>query len=84
MMTHKIQDILSLREWANKRVKEHAEELRKQRTKNKRQVFGRFQSKSSPTVVYTVEKLGNSMICNCPGFIFRKSCKHTKEVLESC
>ena len=32
---------------------------------------------SKPGVTYTVTKIGGKKTCNCPGFTFRKKCKHT-------
>ena len=29
--------------------------------------------------VYTVTRDGNTMTCTCPGFTFRKKCRHTEE-----
>ena len=33
---------------------------------------------SKPGVKYTVTKRGNKVTCSCPGFGFRKACKHTE------
>jgi len=32
---------------------------------------------------YTVEKVGSTYTCSCPGFKFRGSCRHAQEVQES-
>lgn len=32
---------------------------------------------SKPGVTYTVTKVGNKTSCSCPGFQFRKACRHT-------
>ena len=32
---------------------------------------------SKPGVTYTVTKVGNTVRCSCPGFQFRKACRHT-------
>ena len=29
---------------------------------------------------YTVTKLAGRLHCSCPGFVFRKDCKHTKKI----
>jgi hypothetical protein len=31
---------------------------------------------------YTVTKLSGRLHCSCPGFVFRKKCKHTKKIAE--
>ena len=31
---------------------------------------------------YTVKKVGDRFTCSCPGFAFRKKCKHTKKISE--
>ena len=31
---------------------------------------------SKPGVTYTVTKVGNKVSCSCPGYGFRKTCKH--------
>ncbi len=31
---------------------------------------------------YTVEKTNNSYICSCPGFKFRRNCRHVESFLE--
>lgn len=33
---------------------------------------------SKPGVTYTVLKTGNKITCTCPGFTFKKSCKHVE------
>ena len=67
--------ITELRAWANARVKEHAKTLSKPTV---REVLGRYESKSAPGVVYAVEKVGSSIVCNCPGYVYRKRCRHTE------
>ena len=37
-----------------------------------------WQVEGSNGNVYTVVKKGNTVSCNCPGYTFRKNCKHTK------
>lgn len=32
---------------------------------------------------YTVTKVGNRLQCTCPGYGFRKKCKHTKKIADS-
>ena len=31
---------------------------------------------------YTVTKLGSGLHCSCPGFVFRKKCKHSKKIAD--
>jgi hypothetical protein len=44
-----------------------------------RKLLGSFNSSSSKGVVYKVYMLGKLINCTCPGYTFRKHCKHTKE-----
>ena len=37
-------------------------------------------SASKPGVKYTIRQTANGLVCDCPGFRFRKSCKHVAEV----
>ena len=65
-----------LQVWANARVKAY-DVARK--TAPKPVVLARPQSKSNPKVKYMVTKLANGIVnCNCPGFVWRKRCCHTK------
>ena len=44
-----------------------------------KRLLGSFNSSSSKGVVYKVYGQGKLIICSCPGYTFRKHCKHTKE-----
>ena len=45
-----------------------------------RELLGSFRSSSSKGVVYKVYSQGKIINCSCPGYTYRKQCKHTKEV----
>ena len=66
--------IVNLREWANKRVREYdlqRAELPPIKT---------YKIPGSAGNVYTITiSENNSVSCSCPGFMFRRSCKHTKK-----
>ena len=68
----KIEYIVNLREWANKRVRDYdlqRAELPPIKT---------YKIPGSGNNVYTITISENSKItCSCPGFTFRRSCKHT-------
>ena len=36
----------------------------------------KYESGSVPGLMYTVNKSGNNLTCNCPGFVYRRKCKH--------
>ena len=46
-----------------------------------RELLGTFNSSSSKGVVYKVYSFGKKINCSCPGYTFRKSCKHIKEFI---
>ena len=71
-----------LQNWANKRVQLDAKNRKKYSVKYKtdiRPVY-EFKSKSDPAIIYKVYNTGSSWICNCPGFTFRRNCRHIREV----
>ena len=37
-----------------------------------------YESGSLPGLMYTVKKTGDNLTCNCPGYVYRRKCKHTK------
>ncbi len=64
--------------WANKRVKEYDAA---RQAAPKPVVLARPQSKSNPKVKYMLIQYPNGNIqCNCPGFVWRKRCCHTKDL----
>mgnify|MGYP003656435725 CR=1 FL=1 len=44
------------------------------------EVKDRWKVEGSTGNIYTVTKLGSRLHCSCPGFAFRKDCKHTKKI----
>ncbi|SVE19525.1 uncharacterized protein METZ01_LOCUS472379 [marine metagenome] len=37
-----------------------------------------YESGSVPGLMYTVKKIGDNLTCNCPGYVYRRKCKHVK------
>ena len=70
--------IEELHAWANERVA--AYERNRTNGVGKRKVVDTFASKSS-NAVYTVFDYNGLITCNCPGFTFRRNCRHTKEAI---
>ena len=68
-----------LRIWANERVAEY-ERNRTQRDNLAPKKLGEFKSKTSKSV-YKVYDYSGRITCNCPGFTFRRNCRHIKEVV---
>ena len=69
--------IVNLREWANKRVREDIKARRKPLVLPP---IKTYKVPGSAGNVYTITISENSKInCTCPGFTFRRSCKHTKK-----
>ena len=70
----KIEYIVNLREWANKRVREYdlkRAELPPIKT---------YKIPGSGNNVYTITiSEGTNITCSCPGFTYRRSCKHTEK-----
>jgi len=66
--------IVNLREWANKRVRDY------EKDRPKLPPIKTYKVPGSGNNVYTITISENSKInCTCPGFTFRRSCKHTKK-----
>ena len=36
-----------------------------------------YESGSVPGLMYNVKRTSDSLICNCPGYVYRRKCKHT-------
>ena len=69
--------IEELREWANERVADY--ERNRASGVGKRKVVDTFESKTSKAV-YTVFDFDGKIMCNCPGYMFRRMCRHITEV----
>ena len=69
-----------LQQWANAKVQKHMASMQAQiRSRKRPTVIARPISKSDPKVRYMVTRHFNGRIeCNCPGFLYRRKCKHTK------
>ena len=63
---------LELREWANSCVERHKQNKPAPTPYKK---LGTFKSASSKSV-YNVHSFGGRLSCTCPGFTFRRKCKH--------
>ena len=37
-----------------------------------------YESGSVPGLMYNVKQTGDTLTCNCPGYVYRRKCKHTK------
>lgn len=44
------------------------------------EVVNRWKVEGSAGNIYTVTMLASGLQCSCPGFTFRKVCKHTKKI----
>ena len=67
--------IVDLREWANKKVRDY------DRNKPKLPPITTYKVPGSTGITYTITISEKSINCSCPGFTFRRSCKHTKKDL---
>lgn len=68
--------IVDLREWANKKVRDY------ERNRPKLPTITTYKVPGSTGIMYTITTSENSVNCSCPGFTFRRSCKHTKNLYE--
>ena len=68
-----------LRAYANSCVQRDQIERSKKPTSKRRRLLGTFKSSSSDTM-YRVFK-SNTITCTCPGYSFRRNCKHVKEFI---
>ena len=39
--------------------------------------FAKYESGSVPGLMYNVKRTGDNLTCNCPGYVYRRKCKHT-------
>ena len=70
--------IEELQAWANERVAEY--NGNRANGVGKRKVVNTFASKTSKAV-YTAFDYNGLITCNCPGFTFRRKCRHIEEVV---
>lgn len=68
--------IVDLREWANKKVRDY------EKSRPKLPTITTYKVPGSTGIMYTITTSENSVNCSCPGFTFRRSCKHTKNLYE--
>jgi hypothetical protein len=61
-----------LQRWANSCVERHKQN---QPALSPYKMLGTFKSATSRSV-YSVHSFGGRLSCSCPGFTFRKRCKH--------
>ena len=66
-----------LRAYANACVQNDQIERSKKSTPIKSRLLGTFKSSSSDTIYRVI--IGNVISCTCPGYSFRRNCKHIKE-----
>ena len=69
-----------LQDWANQRVKvDMIERSKKSTLVYESKLLGTFKSSRGNTL-YKVTSKGNLIFCTCPGYYYRKACKHTKAI----
>jgi hypothetical protein len=69
-----------LQAWANDRVAESKANRMTNRV-IKPKMLDQFKSKTS-SAVYTVLDYNGRIKCNCPGFAFRRKCRHIEEMMK--
>jgi len=70
--------IVNLREWANQRVRDYDEE--KDKKSYKLPPIKTYKIPGSGNNVYTITiSENNDILCSCPGFTYRRRCKHTEK-----
>ena len=77
-----------LRTWANERVADYERNRATITQEGRHVVLGEFKSNTSDSMykitmhAYGTPKIHKGNIrCNCPGFTFRRNCRHIKEYL---
>ena len=68
--------IMDLREWANKRVRDYDEEYKKS---YELPPIKTYRIPGSGNNVYTIRISEKMITCSCPGFTYRRRCKHTEK-----
>ena len=68
--------IVDLREWANKKVRDY------EKNRPKLPHIKTYKVPGSTGITYTITVTSeNSVNCSCPGFTYRRRCKHTDKNL---
>ena len=66
--------IVNLREWANQRVRDY------EKSRPKLPPIKTYKVPGSGNNVYTIRISENKIVdCSCPGFTYRRRCKHTEK-----
>ena len=71
--------IRRLQAYANACVERDRIERSKKSTPIKSRLLGTFKSSSSDTMYRVIKR--NTITCTCPGYSFRRNCKHVKEFI---
>ena len=69
--------IVDLREWANKRVRDYDEEEYKK--SYELPPIKTYRIPGSNGMTYTIRISEKMITCSCPGFTYRRRCKHTEK-----
>ena len=67
--------IVNLREWANKKVRDY------EKNRPKLPPITTYKVPGSTGITYTITISEKSVNCPCPGFTYRRRCKHTDKNL---
>ena len=65
--------IVDLREWANKKVRDY------EKSRPKLPPITTYKVPGSTGITYTITVSENFINCSCPGFTYRRRCKHTEK-----
>ena len=65
--------IMDLREWANKRVRDY------EKNRPKLPPIKTYRIPGSNGMTYTITISEKMISCSCPGFTYRRRCKHTEK-----
>ena len=65
--------ISNLREWANKRVRDY------EKNHTKLPPITTYRIPGSNGMTYTIRISEKMITCSCPGFTYRRRCKHTEK-----
>ena len=65
--------ISNLREWANKKVRDY------EKSRPKLPPITTYKVPGSTGITYTITVSEKMINCSCPGFTYRRRCKHTEK-----